>query len=91
MSRLSGAALTQRVQRADGVVFNVEDVVKVIKCPRPDQMNHLIDTLGYVGVIEEFTQVKGEHYTLIQCLDGNGSGAIPLDCLEHASAPEGDS
>jgi len=77
----------QESTRSDGVTFKVEDVVKVIKRPKPDQVNHLVDTLGFMGFIEEFREVNGFWYIQLNCLDGHGMGAIPIECIEHDSRP----
>lgn len=80
--------MTAEIQREDGETFKVEDLVQVVKRPRPDYVNHLIDSMHYWGFIEEFREYKGEPYIQLYCLDGNGMGPIPLACISHYDTPE---
>lgn len=74
-------------KRADGKAFQQGDVVKVVRRPSPEHLNSSLDSLGFWGFIESFDEHKGCQYVQLHCLDGNGAGAVPLECVDHFNEP----
>ena len=73
--------------RAGGQTFKIDDVVTVVRQPGTDQVNHLMDSMGFMGFIGDFKMLTEVLYIELQCLDGNGSGLIPIDCIELDGHP----